>query len=124
MLTCSTATSGVMVVHSTVLVKMVVGVVGDHEGATGVTDRVVTVTGVVVLTTRVTTLSITSLIKALSPAVMLTAGLAVTVELGLSKEMTGAVILLAASSNIEEGRNPAARISGSHFTLIGAITKI
>ena len=36
-----------------------------------------------------------------------------------------AVLLLAsASSNIEEGRNPAARTSGSHFTLIGAIFTI
>ena len=96
------------------MVQSGVVVVVDHEGATGVKGREVVVGSVVVFATRSATLPIASFTRVSKPWVKFRAGLAVM--------LTGAV-MLATSSKILEGRNPAARISGSHLTLIGAITK-
>ena len=105
MLTCSTMTSGLVIALSTALCGMVVVVVQDGKG-----DTVVKMADVVVLVARATTLSTASLIKALSPAVMLTAGLAVTVLFSTPTELTGAAMLLAPRPlKMEDGWNPSAK---------------
>ena len=108
---------------------MMVVVVGDVEGILVVV--VVDDTGMEVMFVAMsTTLLAISSTKVASPVEMFLAGLAVTAtSWSLTEGMTatvvtGAVVLSATSSKILEGRNPAASISGSHFTLIGAITKI
>ena len=117
-LTCSTMTSGLVIALSATLCGMVVVVVQDGKG-----DTVVKMADVVVLVTRSTTLSTASLIKALSPAVMLTAGLAVTVLFSTPTELTGAKMLLVPRPlKMEDGWNPSAKTSGSHSILKRAIT--
>ena len=100
-------TSGLVIALSTALCGMVMVVVQDGKG-----DTVVKMANVVVLVARATTLSTTS---ALSPAVMLTAGLAVTVLFSTPTELTGAAMLLTPRLlKTEDGWNSSAKTSWSH----------
>ena len=125
-LTWSTATSGFMAALSTALFKVVMVVVAQETGdpvVMGVEDVVVGAR-VVVSEERATTRLTASRTMVLTTAEVLTAGLTIVVILATSTEgVTGAVVLASTSSNIEDGLKPAAKISGSHFTLIGAITE-
>ena len=119
-------TSGLLAPLSTALFKMVVGVVVVQREGVG------EVVGArEVLVARATTRLTASPTILWSPSVMLTAELAVTIVFptttaGVAGASVAIAVVLTASisSKMDEGRNPAARISGSHFTRIGAITKI
>ena len=117
MLTCSAMTSGLSVVLSTALWVMVVVVV-----QAGV--MVVVGAGVVVKdsTTRLTasrTMVLSSSVvleeELLAVTVILWAGLTVTTALCTPTRSTGPVVFWVSNpSNIEDGWNPSAKISGSH----------
>ena len=104
-------TSGRRVALSTALLMVV------EDGQKGIGDvtvvGVVVVVVVVVLVVKSTTCFTTFPTKVSKPCVKLRAGLAVV--------LTGAVMLVATSSKILDGRNTPASISGSHLTRIGAI---
>ena len=109
-----------MATFSTALLRMVEGVVVDQEGVV----RVVVGMGVVMeFVARSAILLTISPAKSVSTAVMLTAGLTVVpIWSTVAVAAVGVtVVVFSSSSNIDEGLNPAARISGSHLILIGAM---
>ena len=108
-----------MATFSTALLRMVVLV----EGQEGVVGVMVGVGVVVRVVARSTTLLTISSARFVSPAVMLAAGLAVVTEGAVTGAEVEAMVLSASKpSKMEEGLNPAASISGSQTTRIGAIT--